>query len=172
MQIELGRLRARAGRLAYELTDDPPSSGTAASRWVAYFAPDEPDTASGTSFANNYLSDGSYSSASCYKGTSNNDKRQCNTPKYKNKSVSGSGGPDFSCPPAAITPMTSTKSTVDTAIDALVAKGNTVIPAGLLWGWRVLSSTEPFTEGAAYNDEKWVKAIVLLTDGDNDVSQG
>ena len=68
--------------------------------------------------------------------------------------------------------MTSTKSTVDTAIDALVAKGNTVIPAGLLWGWRVLSSTEPFTEGAAYNDEKWVKAIVLLTDGDNDVSQG
>ena len=67
--------------------------------------------------------------------------------------------------------MTSTKSTVDTAIDALVAKGNTVIPAGLLWGWRVLSSTEPFTEGAAYSDEKWVKAIVLLTDGENDVSQ-
>ena len=164
-----GCVRERGG--SYELTDDPPSSGTAASRWVAYFAPDEPDTASGTSFSNNYLSDGSYSSASCYKGTSNNDKRQCNTPKYNNKSVSGSGGPDVGCPPAAITPMTSTKSTIDTAIDALVAKGNTVIPAGLLWGWRALSSTEPFTEGAVYNDEKWVKAIVLLTDGDNDVSQ-
>ena len=44
-----------------------------------------------------------------------------------------------------------------------------MIPAGLLWGWRVLSSTAPFTEGAAYNDEKWVKAVVLLTDGENDV---
>ena len=47
-----------------------------------------------------------------------------------------------------------------------------MIPAGLLWGWRVLSPTSPFTEGATYTDEKWVKAIVLLTDGENDVGQG
>ena len=77
-------------------------------------------------------------------------------------------------PPAdsKITPLTDTRSTVTTAIDALAANGNTVIPAGLLWGWRVLSSTAPFTEGAAYSDEKWVKAVVLLTDGENDVSGG
>ena len=163
-----GCVRERGGD--YELTDDPPSSP--ATRWVAYFAPDEPDSASGTNFANNYLGDGSFSGASCYKGTSNNDKRQCNTPKYKNKSVSGSGGPDIGCPPAAITALTDTRSRVDAAIDALVAKGNTVIPAGLLWGWRVISPTDPFAQGKAYGDDKWVKAIVLLTDGDNDVSQG
>jgi Mg-chelatase subunit ChlD len=68
--------------------------------------------------------------------------------------------------------MTNTASTVNTAIDALVAKGSTAIPAGLLWGWRVISPTAPFTEGASYTDDKWVKAIVLLTDGQKDVGGG
>lgn len=47
-----------------------------------------------------------------------------------------------------------------------------MIPAGLLWGWRVLSSNSPYTEGRPYDDEKWVKAIVLLTDGENFVDGG
>jgi Flp pilus assembly protein TadG len=163
-----GCVRERGG--AYELTDDPPSSSTPATLWAPYFAPDEPDN---SDFANNYLSDGSYSSASCYTGTSTNDKRQCFTGKYQNKSVSStSTGPDYNCPPASITPLTNTRATVTSAIDALVAKGNTVIPAGLLWGWRVLSPGVPFTEGAPYGDEKWVKAVVLLTDGENDISAG
>ncbi len=176
-----GCVRERSG--SYELTDDPPDSGTPASRWVPYFAPDEPDTATGITYGNNYLCDnpskcssGSSStapSATCVVGTSTNDQRQCYTTKYKGKSVSStSAGPDFNCPPAAITAMTSTASTVNTAIDALVAKGSTVIPAGLLWGWRAISPTPPFTEGSAYDDEKWVKAIVLLTDGENDVNGG
>ena len=36
-----------------------------------------------------------------------------------------------------------------------------------LWGWRVISPGAPFTEGSAYNDDKFVKAIILLTDGEN-----
>ncbi len=164
-----GCVRERSSKSAYELTDEPPISGTPASRWVPYFAPDEPDSGS---FGNDYISDGSYSSAKCVNGSSTNDKRQCFTGKYKNKTVSSSEGPDFGCPPAAITAMTSTKSIVIDAIDALAAKGSTVIPAGLLWGWRAISPTEPFTEAKPYNDEKWVKAIVLLTDGENDVGGG
>lgn len=179
-----GCVRERTGS-AYELTDAAPSSGTPASLWVPYFAPDEPSKTSG----NKCASDGNYSNdyiceanqtATCVKpapsGSSNAVKedyqRQCYTAKYK--SFSGSGGPDYNCPPAnsKITALTDTGSTVTTAIDALAANGNTVIPAGLLWGWRVLSSTQPFTEGAAYSDEKWVKALVLLTDGENDVSGG
>lgn len=58
------------------------------------------------------------------------------------------------------------------AIDALQPSGNTVIPAGLLWGWRVLSPAEPFTEGKGRDDEERVRAIVLLTDGENSVSGG
>jgi Flp pilus assembly protein TadG len=179
-----GCVRERAGN-AYELTDEPPSSGTPASLWVPYFAPDEPSKTSGskcstdTSYANDYICEANQT-ATCVNpppsGASNAQKedyqRQCYTSKYK--SFSGSGGPDYNCPPAnsKVAPLTDTRSTVTTAIDALAANGNTVIPSGLLWGWRVLSPTEPFTEGAAYNDDKWIKALVLLTDGENDVSGG
>ena len=37
---------------------------------------------------------------------------------------------------------------------------------------RVISPTPPFTEGAAYDNDKTVKAVVLLTDGQNDVGGG
>jgi len=97
--------------------------------------------------------------------------RQCLTKKYENKGVPNTSvGPDFNCPPTAITPMTNAKSTIKTAIDALTPKGSTVIPAGLLWGWRAISPTAPYTEGEAYTNEKYVKAIVLLTDGENNVN--
>ena len=187
-----GCVRERDGS-AYELTDAPPTSGTPASLFVPYFAPDEPDDpdqsgvkascSSNSSYDgdynNSYLADGSISSVTCVKGptspkaNSDNNKRQCNTAKYKSFTCSGQG-PDYNCPPSnsKITPMTNTKNTITNAIDALAANGNTVIPAGLLWGWRVLSPASPFTEGSTYTDEKWVKAIVLLTDGENDVGQG
>jgi Flp pilus assembly protein TadG len=162
-----GCVRERGG--SAELSDDPPTS--TATRWAPYFAPDEPDNDS--SYVNDYLSDGSYSNANCPGGTSNAEKRQCYTGKYNNANASPSSrGPHYLCPPSPITPMTNVKSTVTNAINALVANGNTVIPAGLLWGWRVISPTEPYTEGRPYDDEKWVKAIVLLTDGENDISEG
>ena len=36
----------------------------------------------------------------------------------------------------------------------------------------MLSPGEPYTEGTAYGNEKWIKALVLLTDGENSVSGG
>jgi hypothetical protein len=44
-----------------------------------------------------------------------------------------------------------------------------VIPEGLAWGWRVLSPSIPFTEGVPYTDQDTIKAIILLTDGRNQV---
>ncbi len=176
-----GCVRERSANSAYELTDAAPSSTNPASRWVPYFAPDEPDTNS--SYGNNYICDDpsksnckgtNYKNTTCVNGvTSDDGKRQCYTTKYKGVSVSStSAGPDYNCPPAAITAMTNVASTINTAIDALQAKGSTVIPAGLLWGWRVISPTAPFTEGVDYSNDKYMKAIVLLTDGENDVSEG
>jgi Flp pilus assembly protein TadG len=173
-----GCVRERSSNSAYELTDAPPSSSVPASRWVPYFAPDEPDTSS--SFLNDYLCDdpskanckgSNYKSTTCLDGSTSDDgKRQCYTTKYKGASVSStSTGPDFNCPATAITAMTNVASTINSAIDALQAKGSTVIPAGLLWGWRVISPGAPFTEGVDYSNEKYMKAIVLLTDGENDV---
>ncbi len=39
----------------------------------------------------------------------------------------------------------------------------------MVWGWRVISPTEPFTEGVAYDDDTWQKVIIVLTDGANTI---
>src|SRR5690606_26047171 len=58
---------------------------------------------------------------------------------------------------------------VESAIKTLKAEGATYIPAGLAWGWNLLSPGAPFTEGAAYDpaNRKPRKALVLMTDGAN-----
>jgi hypothetical protein len=68
--------------------------------------------------------------------------------------------------------MTNDQGPINTEIDSLQAKGSTVLPAGLLWGWRVISPGAPFTEGVDYSNDKYTKAIVLMTDGENDVGGG
>jgi Flp pilus assembly protein TadG len=77
------------------------------------------------------------------------------------------GGPNFMCTTTAVTPLTTTKSTVTTAINAQQANGYTNITAGLMWGWRLLSPGTPFTDGRAYTDTENQKIIVLMTDGAN-----
>jgi hypothetical protein len=43
---------------------------------------------------------------------------------------------------APILPLT--KATINSAIDAMAAGGNTVIPEGLAWGWRGFILRPPF----------------------------
>lgn len=74
---------------------------------------------------------------------------------------------------APITPLTDSKSTVLTQIDAMSGSGNTYIPAGLTWGMRLLSSKAPFGEAVALNQAKKKnikKFLILMTDGDNTAS--
>jgi len=73
---------------------------------------------------------------------------------------------NYKCP-RPITALTNVRATLETEINAMSALGATHINFGAIWGWRVLSPTEPFTEGAAYDDEDWNKAAIILTDGDN-----
>ena len=37
----------------------------------------------------------------------------------------------------------------------------------MAWGWRMISSTWPFSEGSVYGDVNWTKTVILMTDGDN-----
>lgn len=71
------------------------------------------------------------------------------------------------CPQRGITPLQNTKSAIENAINNLSDGGNTNIPAGLGWAWRVLKPEAPFTEAIANPDYKREQAIVLLTDGEN-----
>jgi hypothetical protein len=70
-----------------------------------------------------------------------------------------------------ITPLTSSKATVDSAVDALSAAGYTYIPSGLAWGFNMLSQPKPMTEAAIYDKSgknmQPRKALVLMTDGEN-----
>ena len=77
------------------------------------------------------------------------------------------GGPNFMCTTTAATPLTPSLETITDAINAQQASGATNITAGLMWGWRVLSPGEPFTDGRSYADNENQKILVLMTDGAN-----
>ena len=73
-------------------------------------------------------------------------------------------------PMLKLTDVKQEKGTIKEYISRMKDDGWTYIPAGLAWGWRVLSSKEPFTEGVSYRQarEKGIKKIiVLMTDGFN-----
>lgn len=73
------------------------------------------------------------------------------------------------CPAIPILPLTNNQSQILDTIDDMVASGNTSVPVGLIWGWRALSSDEPFTEGSEYGAANTRKVIVVLTDGENNM---
>jgi Flp pilus assembly protein TadG len=146
-----------------DVEDTTPSADNPDTLWVPYFAPDEPDLWSWPNYYyNSYLSDGT--------NNSNMQTRQARYQKYNNQYIWGDG-PHYNCKTQPITPLTNDKQDILDAIDDMNATGNTNISFGMAWGWRVISPTEPFTEGTAYDDKKFRKAIILLTDGDNVIGQ-
>ena len=78
-------------------------------------------------------------------------------------------GPNQLCPQDAILPLSDNKTTIRNKVQALVPHGATNTAVGAMWGYRVLSPSAPFTEGAEYSDKKWRKAVVIMTDGENDI---
>ncbi len=71
------------------------------------------------------------------------------------------------CPEHGITPLQNNRTVIETAVNDLNDGGNTNIPAGLGWAWRVLKPGVPFTEAIVDPDYDRDQAIVLLTDGEN-----
>lgn len=82
-------------------------------------------------------------------------------------------GPNQACPDP-IVPLTNNKTTLTTAISNLEPwnRNGTMINIGAVWGWRVLSSAAPFTEGAVEGTSGLTKALVIMTDGDNYITTG
>lgn len=177
-----GCVRARPA--PYDANDAIPVVGTPNTLFVPFLAPDEPGNAGSpeSGYGNSYLND-------AYAGGGKKDKKdkdkkggggcdgnasatlrqQC---PYKYAVAPSGGSPDKNCPPQAILALTNDKSDIVDEIQAMVASGSTVIPEGLAWGWRVISPTAPYTEGSAYGEDNTIKAIVLLTDGENSVGGG
>lgn len=148
-------------------TDTPPSAGDPDTMFVPWFAPDEPNGSSPT-YPNSYLSDGVTGAAAV---------KQSSTVKYPAAGVaissgtSATKGPDYNCKDTqTISPLTNNRALLEAKIDSMVAAYLTHIPIGLAWGWRTLSPEAPYTEGSLYTDEETIKALVLMTDGENTIS--
>lgn len=81
---------------------------------------------------------------------------------------------DVDCPSTPLLRLTLDRSAILNRIGDLGASGWTYIPAGLQWGWRVLSDTAPFAESPSFleePDDNMLQVLVLMTDGDNTRSQ-
>lgn len=160
----------------YDIQDTPPSSGTPSTLFTPAFAPDEPDKNFDGDYQNDYLMD----------RTSNSEwrVRQGAVNKYylpSNSEVSNSGnwykktfdvnrGPNRGCDLLPIQRLTDGFSELRTKIDTMKAVGNTNVPMGLVWGWHTITPNAPFSDGVAYGTPKYKKIAVLMTDGDNVIS--
>lgn len=155
-----------ARKAPYDIQNDTPTAAVPATLYTPFFAPDEPDnfTFSGN---NNYIAD---------TNTSVDWRvRQGSIDKYKKKNgLSTSLGPNKYCSMQALRPLSQSYQTIRNDINAFVADGDTNITLGLAWGWNTLSPTGPFATGAippaAYKTEKLKKIIVLMTDGQNTIT--
>ena len=156
----------------YDLQDVAPDPAIPDTLFTPYFAPDEPDCCTTPNnvysrrFSNNYLADGP-----CY-GVHTAKAQQANQrciAKYSGASASGAG-PNVYCPRKQLLRLTNVKQAILNEIAGMSPSGNTVVPAGLMWGWHLLSPKGPLADGTAYADASTIKAIILVTDGENDVS--
>ncbi|GEM_PF-399293 len=101
--------------------------------------------------------------SACYKtGISGSDDREC----FHNRCFCAHKTPNTGCPWAYIQPMISDEDQLYDVIDSMRHEGSTYSNLGMMWGLRLISPTAPFTEGAAFNDVNWKKAVIIMTDGE------
>ncbi len=86
---------------------------------------------------------------------------------YQTPSMSSfSRGPNAGLHPHRDPAAHSDPTTVINSINSMQAEGGTNIQTGAVWGFRVLSPSEPFTQGSAYGGAT-SKIMIVMTDGEN-----
>jgi Flp pilus assembly protein TadG len=169
----------------YNVNDAAASTATPATLFVPMFAPDEVGNvwvkqSDGTlktfNASNSWWDDQSTSTST---GASTQLARQKKASKYfvdmpqtTNAMPALHAGPNSSCTTKEILPLTDVSTTtgvttVKNAIDAMEPNGATNVPEGMAWGWRVISSGAPFTQGRAETEKGNDKVVIVLTDGAN-----
>ena len=157
----------------YDVQDTAPSTGTPATLFTPFFAPDEPGSSSTSNvwsnqtWYNSYLNDSttnsSWSSRQGYVG-------KYNTHTFIHTGTNAVGyqyGPNAGCSLQTIMRLTTNWNNLKTAIGGMTAIGDTNIPMGMVWGWHLLSPNAPFADGVPYNTPKTTKVVVMMTDGQN-----
>jgi hypothetical protein len=167
----------------YNNNDADATSSNPATLFVPMFAPDEarhlwrdlnndniPDLDDANyGYGNNWWADWTDTDAA----SRQSDMRKYFRVKPYGAPAAASGdGPNSSCTTNAITPLHDVttlegKKVILDAIDAMTPTGNTNVPEGTAWGWRVVSHKAPFTEGRPEIEMGNDKVIIVLTDGAN-----
>jgi len=147
----------KANNSPVPLTEDPPTNwrGCVYSRYEENGVEDDADDRIGAATVNGRVWD-------AWKPMGNEAEPVSTT----NCQGTGSGS-ECPCTQNGVTKLTNKKSDVDTAITQLSNPvGATNIASGLAWAWRVLMPKAPFTEGVLVPKGRHTRAIVLLTDGE------
>jgi Flp pilus assembly protein TadG len=81
-------------------------------------------------------------------------------------------GPNYGCTTNPIVPLTDVSlpeglASINAAIDLMAPNGGTNVPEGMAWGWRAVSSGEPFAQGRPNSERGNDKIVIVLTDGAN-----
>ncbi|WGM32061.1 pilus assembly protein [Brevundimonas sp. NIBR11] len=185
-----------ARQAPYDIRDDAPVSSNQARMFVPYFAADEPDRddypndSTWRNFdyeGNDYLLDGAQTGSNNYAGSNNAFasstarntewfRRVRNSAKYattylKSGSLNTSRGPNRGCDLQPLIRLTDNYDQLRTAVNNMIASGNTNVPLGTMWGWHTLSPNAPFGDGRAYGTDRLTKIIIIMTDGENVMSQ-
>lgn len=92
-------------------------------------------------------------------------ERMC---KYTSSSPAdrGRNGPNADCITTQVLPLSNSRTAVKARIDSMTSSGATNIHQGAIWGFHMLSPTEPYTEGRGY-EEATSKVMIIMTDGQN-----
>ena len=123
------------------------------------------------------IADSCSTTTSCTTSSTTTCTNLGNVCTYSSPLNTTSRGPNYLCP-QEVTPMTTSKTTVLSAISTMVAQGNTEINQGMFWGWNMISPRWRGYWGGTmdsnhlpldYHTPHMNKAIVMLTDGINTI---
>jgi|GEM_PF-472133 len=180
-----GCVEARAA--PYDIRDTAPLSSTQARMFVPYFAPDQPDNdypndSTWRNYAdegNDYLEDARTGNSSSFANTAARESewglRLRNRTKYataykRSGTLNADWGPNRGCDIQPLIRLTDDYDALRKAVGDMIASGNTNVPLGAMWGWHTLSPNAPFGDGRAYGTERLTKIIIIMTDGENVMS--
>ncbi len=174
----------------YDVTDDEPTNGDADSRFVPYFAPDEPDPVTGgwsITFNNSYLPDGVLvngvvsddpTKTGGWQMQQDTWARHYNLFKYNGvnradivETAPNTKGPNRACPDEVL-PLTNDRQAVLNKIASLNYwnGAGTIVSEGFMWAWRTLSPNKPYATALPYTPNNQ-KVLVLMSDGKNELAE-
>lgn len=157
----------------YDVLDTPPDPNDPDTLWVPYFWTDDSDRFANWvgRYSNEWIRD-----TPILADTNLNNSiwgRTYSVMKYTtantmniDENPPSTRGPNMACGDPII-PLTTNYTVISDAISDMSHwfNGGTQTAQGVAWGWRALSPSEPFTQGAPYDEV--TKVMVVMTDGEN-----